>query len=184
MSSMIKRYSRVFPPCFAISSPAAFAEPPGNRTCVHNVSLERISELTSSNQVVDNNHVLPRFDSFCLHFKGILQEARSEQHKSLLDVTPTVPYSFSYVAVTHCPGSFPCFLTGTNAAPSRSAMIGPSKNPLASNPTTTSIFFVSALGMVFEVKWCMKWVISVSNATGSRRIGNISKKTMPWNHSA
>lgn len=63
----------------------------------------------------------------------------------------TEPYSFSYTAVIHCPGSFPRFLTGTNAAPNLIAMIGPKRNPLASKPTTTSIFPEWELGIVYDV---------------------------------
>lgn len=42
------------------------------------------------------------------------------------------------MAVRVSPGNFPFFLMGTKAAPSRSAMMGPIKKPLASRPTTTS----------------------------------------------
>ena len=91
----------------------------------------------------------------------------------------TAPYSFWYTADIHFPGSLPCFLTGTNAAPSLNAMIGPRMNPRASGPTTTSIFLVGAVGMVCDVRWYTKCVMRVSNAIGSRKIGKMSKKTMP-----
>lgn len=91
-----------------------------------------------------------------------------------------MPYSFSYDAETHFPGSFPCFLTGTNAAPNLSAMIGPKRNPLASRPTTTSIFFEEEFGIVCDVKRCTRCVISVSKTTGLRKIGKMSRNTIPY----
>lgn len=48
------------------------------------------------------------------------------------------PYSFLKPAVSVGPGSFPSFRTGTKAAPSRRAKVGPNRRPLASNPTITS----------------------------------------------
>ena len=79
----------------------------------------------------------------------------------------------------HWPGSFPALRTGTKAAPSLNAIIGPSKNPRASRPTTTSILFVPAMPMVCDVIWWTKWVMSASKARGSRRMGNMSRKTIP-----
>ena len=69
--------------------------------------------------------------------------------------------------------------TGTNAAPRRIAMMGPRRKQRASRPTTTSTFFAGSAGIVLHVRWYTKCVISVSNATGSRRIGKMSRKTMP-----
>jgi hypothetical protein len=66
--------------------------------------------------------------------------------------TLTVPYSFSYDAATQLPGSLPCFLTGTNAAPSLNAIIGPRRNPRASRPTTASIFPDGELAIVCDVR--------------------------------
>lgn len=91
----------------------------------------------------------------------------------------TFPYSFSYTAEIHSPGSFPFFRTGTNAALSFEAMIGPSKNPLASRLTMTSILPFVRLGIVWEVRWFKKLAIRTSNATGSLKIGKISRKLMP-----
>lgn len=68
---------------------------------------------------------------------------------------------------------------GTNAAPSLKAMIGPNKNPLASKATMTSILPFGRLGMVWEVRWSKKLAIRTSNATGSLKIGKISRKLMP-----
>lgn len=90
-----------------------------------------------------------------------------------------MPYSFSYSTLTHSPGSFPFFLTGTNAAPNLIANGGPNKNPRASSPTTTSIFVIPFLGSVTVVMWCIRCVNSVSVAKGERRIGKMSRNVMP-----
>lgn len=107
--------------------------------------------------------------------------------------------------MTHWPGSFPFFRTGTNAAPviekfiiiggwgslqvlesrcspSRIAMMGPIRKPLASRPTTTSTFFTPSLvgEMVLDMIWWVRWVMSTSNAVGLRRTGNRSRNTMPF----
>lgn len=92
----------------------------------------------------------------------------------------TDPYSFSYTTVVHFPGSFPFFLTGTNAAPSLRAITGPSRNPLASSPTTASIFLDESEGIVWDVRWWIMCVMSVSNAMGSRRMGKRSRKVIPY----
>jgi len=42
--------------------------------------------------------------------------------------------------------------TGTNAAPRRRAIRGPSRNPRASKPTITLTFFESEFSIVVEVK--------------------------------
>lgn len=68
---------------------------------------------------------------------------------------------------------------GTNATLSRKAMIGPSKKPLASRATIASILPFGRLGMVWDVRWWRKLVIRVSNATGSLKIGKMSRKLMP-----
>jgi len=52
----------------------------------------------------------------------------------------TSPYSFSYVAEIVFPGSLPGLRTGTNLAPSRSAITGANRNPRDSRPTIASIF--------------------------------------------
>jgi hypothetical protein len=91
----------------------------------------------------------------------------------------TDPYSFSKVAVTVVPGSLPGLRTGAKAAPNLSAIIGPNRNPRASSPTTTSIFPEGDFEIVSEVKWWTKFVINVSKARGFRRMGKMSKKTIP-----
>jgi hypothetical protein len=58
-------------------------------------------------------------------------------------------------------------------------MIGPSKNPLASRATITSILPLVRFGMVWDVRWFKKLVIRTSNATGFLKIGKISRKIMP-----
>ena len=68
---------------------------------------------------------------------------------------------------------------GTKAAPRRIATIGPNKKPRASRPTTTSIFFDSLRAIVVEVRWWIRLVMRVSNATGFLKIGKISRKTIP-----
>jgi hypothetical protein len=92
----------------------------------------------------------------------------------------TTPYSFAYSAETHFPGSFPRLRTGTNAAPSRRAIEGPNRKPLASNPTTTSIFLDCVFGSVWDVRWWIKWVMSVSKAIGSLKRGKMSTKLIPY----
>ena len=91
----------------------------------------------------------------------------------------TLPYSFSYSAEAHFPGSFPLFRTGTKAAFSIKATIGPTRNPLASRPTTTSIFPPGRPGIVCKVRWDKKLLIRTSKAAGSLKIGKISQKLTP-----
>lgn len=95
----------------------------------------------------------------------------------------SMPYSFSYEALSHGPGSFPCFRTATKAAPNLKAIIGPRRNPRASKPTTTSIFFDGRFRTVWDVMWWRRFVIRVSKATGSRRMGKISRKFIPCQNS-
>lgn len=64
----------------------------------------------------------------------------------------TFPYSFSYVACTHSPGSFPGLRTGTKAAPSLRAITGPMRKPRASSAMTTSIFLLGEVGMVSDTR--------------------------------
>ena len=68
---------------------------------------------------------------------------------------------------------------GTNASLSFEAMIGPSKNPLASRATMTSSLPPARLGIVWEVRWFKKLLTRTSKATGSLKIGKISRKLMP-----
>jgi len=74
MSSMMKRYSSVLPPCLATSSPAAFADPPKLQ-----VSLEIHLDFawnyhTRGYQVVYDDHGLTRLDGVRLHLKRILDQ--------------------------------------------------------------------------------------------------------------
>jgi len=92
---MMKRYSRIFPPCLATNSPAAFADPP-----VQNLQskfrAEAISgNLTGSNQVIYDNYILTGFDSVGLHFKRVLMKDVNERHTSRQNFQFTMPYSFS-----------------------------------------------------------------------------------------
>ena len=139
---------------------------------------------TCRDKVVNDHDVLPGLDGIRLHLKDVLsQTSKLPLAIPSGEVHPlnsrTTPYSFSYVARTVSPGSLPFLRTGTNAAPSLIAMMGPRRKPRASRPTTTSIFFVGDWPMVCDVNRCTKFVMRVSNPTGSRRRGKISRKTIP-----
>lgn len=137
--------------------------------------------LACSDQIVNNKNVASGGDSALLHVERVLLQSIQSKDIPLHSMSPqlTAPYSFSYVTVVHLPGSFPFFLTGTNAAPSRNAITGPRRNPLASKPTIVSIFFDSSFGIVSDVMWCTICVISVSNAMGFRSMGNRSRNVIP-----
>lgn len=66
---MMKRYSRVFPPCLAMSSPAALAEPPGFKFELFEREQLQCNQRTCGDQVVDHNDGLACFDRTSLHFK-------------------------------------------------------------------------------------------------------------------
>lgn len=147
---MMNRYSRVFPPCLATSSPAARAEPPRNfvqrRYKTTNLSPNLSLSDRQRRSHSDPAELRSLASQICPGIVGIKSNARYWATEKL-----TTPYSFAYEALTQAPGSFPCFLTGTKAAPSRRAIIGPRRNPRASRPTTTSIFLVGDLAMVCDV---------------------------------
>ena len=69
----MNKYSRTMPFCISTSAPAAFADPPTNE-------LNQVTQLhfkllhTSCNEVVDNDDVLPFFDSTFLHFEAVLRD--------------------------------------------------------------------------------------------------------------
>jgi hypothetical protein len=67
---MTKRYSSVLPPCLAMSSPAAFADPP-DRWCSVDVT-SAVHVRTCRNQIVDNDHILSWLDRVLLHLENIL----------------------------------------------------------------------------------------------------------------
>lgn len=151
MSSMIKRYSTVFPPCFAMSSPAALAEPPSRMSEERPSGGDEGTNLSQSGRRRQRRSV--RALSHPPASRTSPKDSRSFiciAHRKKLRLT--VPYSFSYEAETHSPGSLPCLRTGTKAAPSLSAIIGPRRKPRASRPTTTSIFLLGAAAMVCEVR--------------------------------
>lgn len=73
-SSMMKRYSRVVPPCRATSSPAALADPPGVLGLDIWFSSGGHHELTGCDEIIHDDNGLARFDGVCLHLEGILKE--------------------------------------------------------------------------------------------------------------
>lgn len=86
----------------------------------------------------------------------------------------SAPYSFMYSAVSQGPGSLPLLRTGTNAAPRRSASVGPNRKPRASRPTMTSGFSVKVCVMCSSRAW-----MSASNRLGSAKMGRMSSNRMP-----
>ena len=66
----MNKYSRVFPPSFATSSPAALADPPSNR---EDRKFNEAGLHTSGNQVVDDDNSLTGLDGIGLHFKRVLR---------------------------------------------------------------------------------------------------------------
>lgn len=76
VSSMIKRYSRVFPPSFATSSPAAFAEPPATAFVTLGTPYRRSFFFTSRDEVVNDHDVLAGLDSVRLHLEDVLPQTR------------------------------------------------------------------------------------------------------------
>ena len=107
------------------------------------------------------------------------KDQRPRKVKPLQQHVRTVPYSFSYVAHTRSPGSFPRLRTGTKAAPSLSAITGPNRKPRASSPTITSIFLLGEVGIVSEPRRWVRWVIRTSKVNGLRKRGKMSQKDTP-----
>jgi hypothetical protein len=110
-------------------------------------------------------------------FKPFTAARRNNQKKS--EYARTVPYSFSNVAHTHFPGSFPRLRTGTKAAPSLSAITGPNRKPRASSPTITSIFLLGEFAIVSDTRRWVRWVIRPSKINGSRKSGKMSQNATP-----
>jgi hypothetical protein len=136
---------------------------------------------TRGYHVVDDNDRLPRRNGVRLHFKLVLHRGVSNHQapRSQARRARTVPYSFSYVAQTHSPGSFPRLRTGTKAAPSLSAITGPNRKPRASSPTITSIFLLGEVGIVADTRRWVRWVITTSKVKGLRKRGKMSQKATP-----
>ena len=86
----------------------------------------------------------------------------------------SAPYSFMYSAVSQGPGSLPLLRTGTKAAPSLRAKVGPKRKPRASRPTMTSGFSVKVCLMCSSRAWT-----SASNREGSAKMGRMSSNRMP-----
>ena len=125
-----------------------------------------------------------RYNKEKINHKASQSAQRSQKktvmHKTKVEEMPrTVPYSFSNVAHTHSPGSFPRLRTGTKAAPSLSAMTGPNRKPRASSATITSIFLLGEFAIVSDTRQWVRWVIRPSKINGSRKSGKMSQNDTP-----
>lgn len=68
----MKTYSMILPPSFSTRVPAADAEPPGGLVSILSQGTwDGRTTLTSRNDVVDNQHLLPRLDRVGLHLEEI-----------------------------------------------------------------------------------------------------------------
>lgn len=87
----MNRYSSVFPPRLATSSPAAFAEPPaGNK---YRERGRPDHGRTSGDEIVDNDDSLPLADGILLELEDILDEDELPV-LAAQGYQRTVPYSF------------------------------------------------------------------------------------------
>ena len=104
------------------------------------------------------------------------------------------PYSFSKLAVSVGPGSFPFFLTGTKPAPILNARLGPKRKPLASRPRMRSgLLLVPYASMMWSSRarmrlsckvgsWqCVRGLLSESGLQRhTLKIGSMSSNNTPF----
>ena len=112
VNSMMNTYSNSCAPSCLTISPVAFADPPSVNDCQEQKLPVAIKSSTTTTLSEEFN----RF--FC-------------------NSKMSSPYSLTYLAWTHSPGSLPCFRTGTKRIFNRNARAGAKMNPLASKPMMT-----------------------------------------------